>query len=105
MVGKVVESTVTAAFGIAALLALGWAVRQGWLPAMGMGVLAVGYVVFACFSVGWAIQAGGEASGQRKPLLGNLLYWHGVGVVVTLIMAAAATIAYVAGSLVLRGMP
>ena len=104
MLTKLCEGAITAVFAVAALLGLGWAVRQGWLLPMLVGLGTLGYVSFACFTVAWAIQAGGEAAGVKKPLLGNLLYWHGVFVLVTMVLAAAGTAAYVAGVIVLGGM-
>ena len=103
MLTRIFEGCLASAFGVATLLGLGWAVRQGWLLSMLVGLGTLGYAVFACFTVAWAIQAGGEAAGQRKPLLGNLLYWHGVGIIITLILAAAGTVAYMAGRLMLEG--
>lgn len=103
MLTKLCEGAITAAFAVAALLGLGWAVRQGWLMPMLVGLGALGYVSFAGFTVAWAIQAGGEAAGAKKPLLGNLLYWHGVCLMCMMILAAAGTAAYVAGTVVLRG--
>ena len=104
MLTKLCEGALTAAFTVAALLGLGWAVRQGWLLPMLVGLGALGYASFACFTVAWAIQAGGEAAGVKKPLLGNLLYWHGVGIILVMILVVAGTAVFVAGALVLGGM-
>ena len=104
MLTKLCEGAITAVFAVAALLGLGWAVRQGWLVPMLVGLGSLGYVSFAGFTVVWAIQAGGEAAGAKKPLLGNLLYWHGIGIILVMILVVAGTVAFVAGALVLGGM-
>lgn len=104
MLTKVFEGCFAAAFAVAALLGLAWAVQQGWLMPMGVGLLVLGYGSLALFSVGWTIQIGSIGAQQQATVVSKLLWWHGLGVLLTLILAAAGSIMLLFGRFALRGL-
>lgn len=103
MLTRVAEGAVIAVCTVVVLLALGWAVSQGWLLPMGLGLLVLGYGALALFSVGWTIQMGAIGTQKEATFVAKLLYWHGLSLVVTLMLAAAGSIMLLFGRLAFRG--
>jgi hypothetical protein len=54
-------------------------------------VPVVGYVVFAIFTVIWAIKTGEIGVRQETSFQAKLYFWHGVAVVLTIILSAAGS--------------
>jgi hypothetical protein len=54
-------------------------------------VPVLGYLVFSVFTVLWAIKVGDVGVRQASSFQAKLMYWHGVSVVATIVLAAAGS--------------
>ena len=83
--------------GVALLLGTDpWVIAK----ATGICVPIVAYVAFAIFTVLWAIKTGEIGVKQETTLQGKLYFWHGVSVVLTIVLAAAGSFVVLFASLI-----
>lgn len=76
------------------ILACAYALAIGTNPVLvarivGLCVPAAAYAVFAIFTVLWAIKTGEVGVKQEMTLQARIYFWHGVSVVLALILSAA----------------
>ena len=81
-------SILIAAFAFALLTgADAWMLAKGVLIVVPIGA----YVVFAIFTVFWAIKMGEVGLKQEMTFQAKLYFWHGVSVILTIILSAAGS--------------
>lgn len=74
------------------------------LLTLACGLIMITYAALAGFSVVWLVQSGEFAAIKASSLVSKLLYWHGLFILVTLVLAGALTIAVMFGRLALGGL-
>jgi hypothetical protein len=76
---------------------------MGALGGVLVGLAVVGYLVFSVFTVIWAINTGEAGVNQQASFQAKLYFWHGVSVVLTVILSAAGSFIVLFARLVWRG--
>jgi hypothetical protein len=92
---KDVGLTLTAP-GCVLIIFCGFALLFGtdpWLVAKATAICVpvVAYVVFSIFTVIWAIKVGEVGVRQEMTFQAKLYFWHGVSVILTIVLAAAGS--------------
>jgi hypothetical protein len=59
--------------------------------ALAVGLPVIGYTVFAIFTVIWAMKTGEIGAHQEASFMSKFFFWHGVAVVLCLVLAAAGS--------------